>query len=86
MKKFTKEYAEKLAIEKYPIIEGFEYIDVNYSNSIRRKSFIEAYTKALEEMAAHDMFKALEWIIKTNSSISVNGYEKAISAINKVTK
>lgn len=72
IEKTSIEYAEKILDECSKTV---------YVHS--RGSFIKGYLKAVEETNVKELGEALEWIVNTNSGISVNGYEKAINALNK---
>lgn len=57
--KHTKEYAKKLGIEKYPVIEGLQNIRQDIIQEKKRDGFIEGYMKAIEETSAPDLLEAL---------------------------
>lgn len=86
--KHTKEYAEKLALKNYPILDGFENFKNNHYNSIERIAFTSGYMKAIEEIAAPELLQVLIKIQKDlEQNIILPSTQKLIEeAINKATK
>lgn len=94
--KFTKEYAEKLAVIQY------EHINESFENStemfpfndsiILQAGFEEGYMKAIEETAAPELLEALIYLIndlERNDGDLINRNTliiEAKNAINKATK
>ena len=89
MEKTSREYAEKLAEEKYPKFEGKNDALYNFLLEGRRNDFIDTWLKAVEETNAKELKEALEELLNTcpcDSDIDMdfwNANQKAINALNK---
>jgi len=85
--KHTKEYAEKLGLQVYPVIEGFENISKDIIQEKRRDGFVIGYMKAIEETAAPDLLEALIEVKKhMTAHIPERVFDIVNNAINKATK
>lgn len=90
MEKTSREYAEKLAWEKYPIELSSPSKFATDANAEKRKLFIDTWLKAVEETNVKELRDVLEAICEKlvvttlyEKSTFLKEYLSAINALNK---